>query len=169
MEVIASAAGRGRRTVYMYFRDKTEIYNAVVDGEIEHILDSLREILSNDGVLPEVLQKYATERHNSINSLLHRNTLLMRDFVQCHNRVERLRERLNNEEVKIVTSYFERVFSAKQYMMIGSPEILAITLLNLLRGNDRLMTVKNNTEEASFRIKIACEIFMKGALAEGPQ
>ncbi|MCK7537729.1 MAG: TetR/AcrR family transcriptional regulator [Marinilabiliales bacterium] len=31
METIAAAAGRGRRTVYMYFSNKAEIYDAVVD------------------------------------------------------------------------------------------------------------------------------------------
>jgi len=34
METIAAAAGRGRRTIYMYFSNKAEIYEAVVDREI---------------------------------------------------------------------------------------------------------------------------------------
>ena len=33
METIAAAAGRGRRTVYMYFRNKAQIYDAVVEKE----------------------------------------------------------------------------------------------------------------------------------------
>jgi AcrR family transcriptional regulator len=37
METIAAAAGRGRRTVYMYFSNKAEIYEAVVESEIRGI------------------------------------------------------------------------------------------------------------------------------------
>lgn len=164
MEAIASAAGRGRRTVYMYFGDKTEIYNAVVNIEIDHILKSLKEVLANDADISEVLHQYACERYNGVSSLLKRNPLLFRDFVQSHNRIDRLRERLNNEEIKIVTPYFERVISEKHCILAASPDVLAITFLNLLRGNDRIVIVKERHDEAISLITAACDIFLHGAL-----
>lgn len=164
MEAIASAAGRGRRTVYMYFGDKTEIYNAVVTAETEHILKSLKEVLANDGDLCVVLHRYAFERYNGVSSLLKRNPLLFRDFVQSHNRIDRLRERLNNDEIKIVTPYFERVISEKPGMLTASSDILAVTFLNMLRGNDRIVTIKESHDEAMALITAACDIFLHGAL-----
>lgn len=165
MEAIASAAGRGRRTVYMYFRDKTEIYTAVVDVEIDHILKTLKEVLANDGPISEVLHQYALERYYSVNSLLRRNPLLVRDFAQSHNRIERLRERLNDDELKIITPYFEKAFEKEPGMLKGSPHILAITYLNLLRGNDRIVTMPNNHDKVTPLIDFACELFLKGAFA----
>ncbi|MFZ0471440.1 MAG: helix-turn-helix domain-containing protein, partial [Bacteroidales bacterium] len=49
MEIIAAAAGRGRRTVYMYFSNKAEIYEAVVEGELNRIINPLREIAASEG------------------------------------------------------------------------------------------------------------------------
>lgn len=164
MESIASAAGRGRRTVYMYFRDKAEIYNEVVDQEIFHICKSLKDVLEGEGDAHELLRSYAHERYNSINSLLRRNPLLVRDFVQSHNRIERLRERLNRDELKIVTPWFIKIISSGSVKVKESAEVLAVTFLNLLRGNDRILTIKDNREQAMIHINAACDIFIKGAL-----
>lgn len=165
MEAIATAAGKGRRTVYMYFRDKTEIYNAVVEEEIGHICDTLKEVMYNDGPISEVLRQYAHKRYSCINTLLRRNPLLVRDFVQCHNRIERLREKLHNEELSIIVPYLEKALKRDSIAIKSSPEILSVTFLNLLRGNDRVMTLKNNQEQATCLIDTACDIFIKGALS----
>ena len=164
MEAIASAAGRGRRTVYMYFSDKAEIYNVVVDREIIGICKTLKEVLLRAGKPEEVLRVYALERYNAINSLLRRNPLLVRDFVQSHNRIERLRERLNKEEVKMISPWFSKEIKAGAVVSNEPAEVLAVTFMNLMRGNDRILTVRDNREQAMKLIEAACDIFIRGAL-----
>jgi AcrR family transcriptional regulator len=164
MEAIATAAGRGRRTVYMYFRDKAEIYNVVVDREILYICKVLKDVMAKEGDFSEVLREYAHERYNLINSLLRRNPLLVRDFVQSHNRIERLRERLNKEELKTMIPWFKKTIKAGSVRSGKPADVLAVTFINLLRGNDRILTVKNNHEQAIILIDAACDIFIKGAL-----
>ena len=41
MNDIANASDKGRRTIYTYFKNKREIYNAVVDRESEHLVARL--------------------------------------------------------------------------------------------------------------------------------
>jgi len=164
MEAIASAAGRGRRTVYMYFSDKAEIYNVVVDREILGICKTLKDVLLKTDRPEEVLRVYALERYNAINSLLRRNPLLVRDFVQSHNRIERLRERLNKEEVKMISPWFSKEIKAGAVVSNEPAEVLAVTFMNLMRGNDRILTVRDNREQAMKLIEAACDIFIRGAL-----
>jgi len=164
MEAIASAAGRGRRTVYMYFSDKAEIYNVVVDREILGICKTLKEVLLRAGKPEEVLRVYALERYNAINSLLRRNPLLVRDFVQSHNRIERLRERLNKEELKMIVPWFSKAIKAGAVESNEPAEVLAVTFMNLMRGNDKVLTLRDNREQAMKLIDAACDIFIRGAL-----
>ena len=42
MNDIASASDKGRRTIYTYFKNKHDIYNAVVESESDKILINLR-------------------------------------------------------------------------------------------------------------------------------
>ena len=45
MNDIAEASDKGRRTIYTYFKNKREIYNAVVQSESSQMLARLQELL----------------------------------------------------------------------------------------------------------------------------
>lgn len=44
MNDIAAASDKGRRTIYTYFKNKREIYNAVIERESDNIVEKLREV-----------------------------------------------------------------------------------------------------------------------------
>lgn len=47
MNDIAAASAKGRRTIYTYFRNKKEIYNAVLEEESDRMVDALREVVDS--------------------------------------------------------------------------------------------------------------------------
>lgn len=47
MNDIASASAKGRRTIYTYFKNKREIYNAVLEGESDRMVESMRLIATS--------------------------------------------------------------------------------------------------------------------------
>ena len=47
MNDIAAASEKGRRTIYTYFKNKREIYNAVVERQSERMVENLRNIASS--------------------------------------------------------------------------------------------------------------------------
>ena len=44
MNDIAVASGKGRRTLYTYFKNKEEVYYAVIESELERLSDKLDEV-----------------------------------------------------------------------------------------------------------------------------
>ena len=44
MNDIAQASGKGRRTLYTYFKSKEDIYYAVIESELERLSDQLDEV-----------------------------------------------------------------------------------------------------------------------------
>ena len=162
METIAATAGRGRRTIYMYFSNKAEIYDAVVDREIRLITAPLRELVSSAQVFEAALERYAEVRIIQLNALLIRNPLLIRDFSLGHNRVERLRERLNRDELQILTPYFSRNIVYDDNSGLPLPEEYAAIFLNLARGSDRLLTKKDGLIEAIRFSSLSVSLFLRG-------
>jgi len=148
METIAAAAGRGRRTVYMYFRNMAEIYEAVVESEIRMITLPLSELTRTDDGLCLILSHYGEERARGLSRLLDKNPLLLKDFAQGHSRVERLRDKLQKNEMQIVVPLFRRYASEVRAPGHPSPEDWASLFLNMLRGNDRLLTKTDGLNEA---------------------
>lgn len=48
MNDIANASDKGRRTIYTYFRNKKEIYDAVLESESETLVTAMRDIVNAD-------------------------------------------------------------------------------------------------------------------------
>ena len=48
MNMIAEASQKGRRTLYTYFKNKEEIYYAVIQTELERLSDRMDEVAAMD-------------------------------------------------------------------------------------------------------------------------
>lgn len=162
METIAAAAGRGRRTVYMYFSNKAEIYEAVVEDELNRIIKPLREIVTSEEPFGPVLQNYTAERIKLLMDLGNRNPLLMKDFAQGLSRVEKLKERLVREEMEIITPFFLR-HGEKFHLPSGATvEDCAAIFINILRGTDKLLAREDGYEKNTQLSFAGADIFIKG-------
>jgi len=148
METIAASAGRGRRTVYMYFSNKAEIYEAVVEKEIKQITGPLSSLALSGEPLDAVLPLYGKERTQRLVDLIRRNPLLIRDFAQGHSRVERLRDKLHKAEMQIMVPLFRKNIPESKVQGSPSPEDYATLFLSMLRGNERLLTKTDGLSEA---------------------
>lgn len=68
MNDIATASNKGRRTIYTYFKNKKEIYDAVVESESNAIVEQLKEILDSEINCVDKLRLYLTRRFEVISS-----------------------------------------------------------------------------------------------------
>lgn len=68
MNDIANASEKGRRTIYIYFKNKREIYNAVLETESEQMVTSLRKIVEANLPVEERLRQFLLFRleHNNV-------------------------------------------------------------------------------------------------------
>lgn len=62
MNDIAAASAKGRRTIYTYFRNKKEIYNAVLEEESDRMVDALREVVDGGAPVERRLRDYMRKR-----------------------------------------------------------------------------------------------------------
>ncbi len=62
MNDIANASAKGRRTIYTYFKNKKEIYNAVLEGESDRLVNTLRGIACSDAPVEDRLRAFLRER-----------------------------------------------------------------------------------------------------------
>lgn len=92
MNDIAAASDKGRRTIYTYFKNKREIYNAVIERESDNLVSRLREVVDSNIEPLEKLRKYLDTRFDIIDEAVHRqdsslSNLFGRDF----RRVDKIR------------------------------------------------------------------------------
>ena len=106
MNDIALASKKGRRTVYTYFKSKEDIYMAVVESELDILLDTMRrvaeknispdeKILSPDEKILELIYT----RLDVVKEVVYRNGTLRAYFFRDIWRVEKVRKRFDEKEV----------------------------------------------------------------------
>ena len=102
MNDIANASEKGRRTIYTYFKNKKEIYNAVIEHESEHLVSKLREIVGLNITPVEKLRRFFEIRFELIKDTSSgQNDSLKRFFMRDIKRGERIR-RLALEKERIL-------------------------------------------------------------------
>lgn len=62
MNDIAAASDKGRRTIYTYFKNKREIYNAVIEQQSNAVIGKLSEIVDKELPADEKLRMYIDKR-----------------------------------------------------------------------------------------------------------
>lgn len=104
MNDIATASDKGRRTIYTYFKNKREIYNAVIESESEQQVSRLREIVNMNIDPAEKLEKYLRLRFEIIKNAIVRHDSLLSFFTREGKRVDRIRKLASAKESEILRS-----------------------------------------------------------------
>ena len=98
MNDIALASGKGRRTLYTYFKSKEEIYLAVIESELD-ILSDVQKSVSEKKISPEQKLMEMIHAHlGAVKEVVFRNGTLRADFFRDIWQVEAVRKRFDARE-----------------------------------------------------------------------
>lgn len=103
MNDIANASDKGRRTIYTYFKNKRDIYNAVIERESEHLVTDLRAIAVSSLPPAEKLAAFLKRRFEIISDSVDRQESLKSFFTFEYKRMGRIR-RLASAKVNEILS-----------------------------------------------------------------
>lgn len=102
MNDIAQASGRGRRTLYTYFRNKEEIYYAVIEEELERLSEKVDEVAKASVQPEEKIFRLIYNHLRMIRDTVARNGTLRAEFFRNIWVVEKVRRAFDEEEHRII-------------------------------------------------------------------
>lgn len=132
---IAQAAEKGRRTIYTYFKNKKEIYNAVVESESEKVVSKLTEVLNLPIPPDQKLMEFIFQRFEAMKDLVFRNGSLRAGFFRDVRKVERARKATTPKEINILESILQEGVD-KGVFRIKHVDKTAMVMLLSLQGLD---------------------------------
>ncbi len=133
MNDIAHASKKGRRTLYTYFKNKNEIFLAVVESELDLIYKSLLDVATKDLPADEKLMAFIYARLDGVKTVVYRNGTLRASIFRDSWRVQKVRKSFDLREIEIIKKILadgvnEGVFS------MPDVEITALVLHHGLKG-----------------------------------
>lgn len=135
MNEIAEASHKGRRTLYTYFRSKSEVFMAVVNQETSRIIEHIEDIQTLDIPADQKLKRYILCRLDQVKETVVRNGSLRAAFFRDVVQLEHARRRLDVRELTILRSILQQGIEEGTFD-IDNASVVAVTIHYALRGLD---------------------------------
>ena len=107
MNDIAKASGKGRRTLYTYFKSKDDVYYAVIESELERLSDKLDEVAAKNISPQNKIIELIYTHLSMIKETVMRNGNLRAEFFRNIWMVEKARKNFDEDEIEL----FRKVYS----------------------------------------------------------
>lgn len=101
MNDIAVASGKGRRTLYTYFKSKDEVYYAVIESELERLTERMDEVAEMQIRPQEKIIELIYCHLSQIKETVIRNGNLRAEFFRNIWMVEKVRKNFDEEEMEL--------------------------------------------------------------------
>ncbi len=133
MNDIAMASGKGRRTLYTYFKSKEELYWAVVESELDILTEMMRRV-ANRNIDPDkkIIEMIYT-RLDAVKEVVYRNGTLRANFFRDIWAVEKVRKKFDYREIEL----FEQVLRegvSKGFFSINDTRMTATLMHYCVKG-----------------------------------
>ena len=145
MNDIAQAAEKGRRTIYTYFKNKKDIYNAVIESESDKVIKKLSEIVNLSITPDQKLMEFIFQRFEAMKDLVYRNGSLRAGFFRDVRKVERARKATSPKEIRILETILQEGVDQGMFR-IKHVDKTAMVMLLCLQGLD-VPYIRDNFQE----------------------
>lgn len=98
MNDIAVASGKGRRTLYTYFKSKEDVFDAVVSTEMDRLSDEMTRVAQKEMNPEDKLVVLIYAHLDSIKEVVQRNGNMRAEFFRDIWRVSLIRQRFDSNE-----------------------------------------------------------------------
>ncbi|HLP04834.1 MAG TPA: TetR/AcrR family transcriptional regulator [Paludibacter sp.] len=133
MNDIAEASKKGRRTLYTYFNNKEDIYKAVIDKELDSIIERL-EVVQNEKTEPDVkLTTHIMTHLDAVKDVVDRNGSLKADFFHDIYEVERKRRKIDVKEIAMIRAIITEGIEKNIFKRMDA-DLSAIIIFYAIKG-----------------------------------
>ena len=169
MEDVAKAVGKGKSTLYYYFKSKEEIFNAVLETEMNGvILESIRQVSLKKGLLAQLTAFARTkfEMTRKRRSLYKAMEIGMdAEAFSKYNEAKKLvHQKYLQKEKQVLQQVLVAAMEHAEIRRLDNARLdeIIFIFLSSLRGINREIFVHGSTEDGMQMTTAVCKLFYDG-------
>ncbi len=133
MEDIAIALRKGKSSLYYYFKNKEEIFQAVIESEEKHLFSKLNEIVNTKMEPREKFTQYVITRMETILELDNYMKALNDEMLTNYEFLSRLKLSTEKQEAALLTKILEEGTTSNTFQVKNIP-MAAVAIATALKG-----------------------------------
>jgi AcrR family transcriptional regulator len=161
MEDIAGEAGKGKSTLYYYYKSKDEIFDAVVKLEFEKILSRAQESTLDVSSAKDKLKKYIVTSITEMKNIVSAYTIIRAEIKRNQNFLDKVRKIFESSEEQFIKKILRTGVETKEFSFINSNELntAAKTIIGMIHALELYLLLENDDTN---QIDIAAKIISNG-------
>lgn len=158
---IAVALGKRKTSLYYYFKNKEDIFAAIVRVEAENLINELEKVFKKEPDELECLKKYITMRIRHMHMVTIRYSALKEELLLLLPEIEKARSPYHLKEVGMVEKLLYKGIENGVFKNIHSEQVAKV-LVNTLKGLEIPMYVSNELSYDPKDIEGFISLFIHG-------
>lgn len=164
MEDIALALRKGKSSLYYYFKNKEEIFQAVIELEEEMLFGKLKDVVTDDLAPKEKLRQYVMVRMETISQLQNYMKALRDDLQGGYDFLDRIKGKSEEEETRMLAAILEEG-TKEQAFQVKNVNLAATAIAIALKGLEvPLFRSLNNMDDFKVQMDNILNILFYGVI-----
>jgi len=133
---IAINLGRAKSSLYYYYTSKEEIFEAVINEEMNELLVQIHQAIGEATTSKEKLTAYCRCRLNKLSQLCNLSDALKNDIADMHCMMMEVKSKFDTSHVELVKEILEEGVQNGEFKKIepGNIELVAYLMVSSFRG-----------------------------------
>jgi len=163
MDEIAAAAGKGKSTLYHYFKSKDEVFAAVIEKEGNTLFKELNKVITANIDSKSKIKKYITTRMALIDKLSNLYSAIKSDYLNHFKFIQKYRVKYDEYEIIFIEQILQDGINKKEFNINeDETKIYAYGLATALKGLEIPFFLENRYSELSNRLNSMLNIIIYG-------
>jgi AcrR family transcriptional regulator len=133
MDDIAQALGKGKSSIYYYFRNKEEIFEAILEKEVLLLKTNLQDAVNRKKHSKGKLKTYILTRMQGIESMLNLYSAVKNEYLAQFEFIERIRYKYDQEEIANVQVILKEGIENGEFR-IEDPFLASVAIVTSMKG-----------------------------------
>jgi len=163
MDEIAAAAGKGKSTLYHYFKSKEDVFAAVIEKESNTMFRELNKIITANIDCKSKLKKYITTRMSLIDELANLYSAIKSDYLNHFNFIQKYRKKYDEYEILFIEQILQDGINRQEFNINeDDTKIYAYGIATALKGIEIPFFLEDRYSKINSRLDSMLNILIYG-------
>lgn len=162
MDDIAFAAGKGKSSLYYYFKNKEEVFEAVVAHEAEVLVNEINSTIHSSSSAVDKLRNYVITRMKRFVQRGNLATALNDNFLATFSFIEKIRNNYHDFEVEMIAGIINEGIQKEEFKSVDAAFTAEAILTCMIGFEVPLLTKSQTIEDSVCKINSVINMFLYG-------
>ncbi|MFH0892868.1 MAG: TetR/AcrR family transcriptional regulator [Bacteroidota bacterium] len=163
MDDISRAVNRAKSSLYYYFKCKEEIFEAVIEDEVDQIKVALYKGMAAQKAPEDKLRAYVQIRMRMFYNMTNFYTTYQYEYIENYAFIERIRKQYDEMEMQIIKEIFAEGIKKKVFS-IADADLAAYILVLMMKAFENPIQTERFVKELDKNINLTLNVLFNGLL-----